>query len=103
MLSGLDIVDIGLTGLILTKMDGDSRGGAALSIVSGTGVPIKYIGTGEKVEDIQQFFPDRLSSRILGMGDMLTLIEKTQATFEEGQAASLEKKIICHHLKDLFP
>ena len=86
--------DIGLTGLILTKMDGDSRGGAALSIVSGTGVPIKYIGTGEKVEDIQQFFPDRLASRILGMGDMLTLIEKTQATFEEGQAASLEKKII---------
>ena len=84
---------IGLTGLVLTKLDGDARGGAALSIVSATGVPIKYIGTGERLEDLEQFHPDRLASRILGMGDMLTLIEKTQATFDEGQAAELEKKM----------
>ena len=84
---------IGLTGLVLTKLDGDVRGGAALSIVSATGVPIKYIGTGERLEELEQFHPDRLASRILGMGDMLTLIEKTQATFEEGQAAELEIKI----------
>ncbi len=84
---------IGLTGLILTKMDGDARGGAALSITSVTGVPIKYIGTGERVEALEQFHPDRLASRILGMGDMLSLIEKAQETFDEDQAAEMERKI----------
>ena len=84
---------IGLTGLVLTKLDGDARGGAALSVVSVTGVPIKFIGTGERVDALELFHPDRLASRILGMGDMLTLIEKAQTTFDEGQAAELEKKI----------
>lgn len=84
---------IGLTGLILTKMDGDARGGAALSITSVTGVPIKFMGTGEGIDALEQFYPDRLASRILGMGDMLTLIEKAQATFDETQAVELEKKI----------
>ena len=84
---------IGLTGLVLTKLDGDARGGAALSVVSVTGVPIKFIGTGERVDALEQFHPDRLASRILGMGDVLTLIEKAQTTFDEGQAAELEKKI----------
>ena len=83
----------GLTGLILTKLDGDARGGAALSITSVTGVPIKFIGTGERVDALEQFHPDRLASRILGMGDMLTLIEKAQSTFDEQQAAEMEKKI----------
>ena len=84
---------IGLTGLILTKLDGDARGGAALSITSVTGVPIKFIGTGERVDALEQFHPDRLASRILGMGDMLTLIEKAQTTFDQDQALELEKKI----------
>ena len=84
---------IGLTGLVLTKLDGDARGGAALSIVSVTGVPIKFIGTGERVDALEQFHPDRLASRILGMGDMLTLIEKSQAAFDQDQAAELEKKM----------
>lgn len=85
--------DIGLTGLILTKMDGDARGGAALSIRSVTGVPIKFIGTGEKANTIETFYPDRLASRILGMGDMLTLIEKAEKTFDRQQIAKLEKNI----------
>ena len=84
---------IGLTGLVLTKLDGDARGGAALSIVSVTGVPIKFIGTGERLDALEQFHPDRLASRILGMGDMLTLIEKAESTFDDKQAAELEKKI----------
>ena len=84
---------IGITGLVLTKMDGDARGGAALSITSVTGVPIKFIGTGERTEALEQFYPDRLASRILGMGDMLTLIEKAQTTFDQDQAVELEKKI----------
>jgi signal recognition particle subunit SRP54 len=84
---------IGLTGLVLTKLDGDARGGAALSISSVTGIPIKFVGTGEKVDDLEEFHPDRLASRILGMGDMLTLIEKTQASFDKSEAKSLEKKI----------
>ena len=84
---------IGLTGLILTKLDGDARGGAALSITSVTGVPIKFVGTGERVDALEQFHPDRMASRILGMGDMLTLIEKAQTTFDEDQALELEKKI----------
>lgn len=84
---------IGLTGLIMTKMDGDARGGAALSVRSVTGVPIKFMGTGERMDALELFHPDRLASRILGMGDMLSLIEKTQATFDEQQAADMEKKI----------
>ena len=84
---------IKLTGLILTKMDGDARGGAALSITSVTGVPVKFIGSGERIEALEQFHPDRLASRILGMGDMLTLIEKAQATFDQEQAANLERKL----------
>ena len=84
---------IGLTGLVLTKLDGDARGGAALSIVSVTGVPIKFIATGERMDALEPFHPDRLASRILGMGDMLTLIEKSQATFDQDQAAQLEKKM----------
>ena len=84
---------IGLTGLILSKMDGDARGGAALSITSVTGVPIKFMGTGEGIDALEQFYPDRLASRILGMGDMLTFIEKAQTTFDQTQAVELEKKI----------
>jgi signal recognition particle subunit SRP54 len=84
---------IGVTGLALTKMDGDARGGAALSIVSVTGVPIKFIGVGERLEALEQFHPDRMASRILGMGDMQTLIEKAETTFDRDQAVELEKKI----------
>jgi signal recognition particle subunit SRP54 len=84
---------IGVTGLVLTKMDGDSRGGAALSITKVTGIPIKFIGTGEQMEALEQFHPDRLASRILGMGDMFTLIEKTQENFDEDQAIELERKM----------
>ena len=84
---------IGLTGLVLTKMDGDARGGAALSITSVTGIPVKFIGTGEGVDALDQFHPDRLASRILGMGDVLSLVEKAQQTFDEDQAAELEEKI----------
>ena len=84
---------IGLTGLVLTKLDGDARGGAALSVVSVTGVPIKFIGTGERVDALEEFHPDRLASRILGMGDVLTLIEKAQTTIDEDQAAELERKM----------
>lgn len=84
---------IGVTGLVLTKMDGDARGGAALSITKVTGVPIKFIGTGERVDALEQFHPDRLASRILGMGDVVTLIEKTQQNFDEQQAIDLERKV----------
>jgi signal recognition particle subunit SRP54 len=84
---------IGLTGLILTKLDGDARGGSALSVVAVTGVPIKFIGTGERVQALEPFHPDRLASRILGMGDVLSLIEKTQESFDHRQAAELERKI----------
>jgi len=84
---------IGLTGLILTKMDGDARGGAALSIRFVTGVPIKFIGTGEKVANLECFYPERLASRILGKGDMLTLIERAEKTFDQQQAEQLERKI----------
>ncbi len=84
---------IGLTGLIMTKMDGDARGGAALSITSVTGVPIKFIGTGERTDALEAFYPDRLASRILGMGDMLSLIDKAQATFDQDEAAEMERKI----------
>jgi signal recognition particle subunit SRP54 len=84
---------VGLTGLILTKMDGDARGGAALSMRSVTGVPIKFLGVGEKPADLERFYPDRLASRILGMGDALTLIEKAQEVFDQEQAAKMEEKL----------
>ncbi len=84
---------VGLTGLILTKMDGDARGGAALSIKSVTGVPIKFMGVGEKVDALEPYHPDRLASRILGMGDMLTLIEKAEAVMDEDRAKEVQKKI----------
>lgn len=82
-----------ITGVILTKLDGDTRGGAALSIKQVTGKPILYIGTGEKMDDVEQFYPDRMASRILGMGDILTLIDKAEANYNEEQARELEKKI----------
>ena len=85
--------NVGLTGLILTKMDGDARGGAALSIKFVTGIPVKFIGTGEKASALEPFYPDRLASRILGMGDVLTLIEKAEEAFDEQHAKQLEKKI----------
>ncbi len=84
---------IGLSGLILTKMDGDARGGAALSIKFVTGVQVKFIGSGEKTNAIELFHPDRLASRILGMGDMLTLIEKAEKAFDEQHARELERKM----------
>lgn len=84
---------LGITGVILTKLDGDTRGGAALSVRSVTGKPIKFSGTGEKLTDIEPFYPDRMASRILGMGDVLTLIEKAEQAFDEKQAEELTKKI----------
>jgi signal recognition particle subunit SRP54 len=84
---------VGLTGLIMTKMDGDSRGGAALSVREVTGVPIKFVGTGEKTDALEPFYPDRLASRILGMGDVLTLIERAQAEYDVDQAKAMEKKM----------
>jgi signal recognition particle subunit SRP54 len=84
---------VNLTGLIMTKMDGDARGGAALSIRWVSGVPIKFIGTGEKADAFEQFYPDRLASRILGMGDVLTFIEKAEKTLDEKKAQELQKKI----------
>jgi signal recognition particle subunit SRP54 len=84
---------VGVTGLIMTKMDGDSRGGAALSVREVTGVPIKFMGTGEKVDALEPFYPDRLASRILGMGDILTLVEKAQAEYDADQAKAMEKKL----------
>jgi signal recognition particle subunit SRP54 len=82
-----------LTGLVMTKMDGDARGGAALSIRWVSGVPIKFIGSGEKADAFEPFYPDRLASRILGMGDVLTLIEKAQQNFDEKKAQALQQKI----------
>jgi signal recognition particle subunit SRP54 len=84
---------LGIDGIILTKMDGDARGGAALSIKSVTQKSIKFIGTGEKLDALEAFHPDRMASRILGMGDVLTLIEKAEAAFDERKAKELEKKI----------
>ena len=83
---------IGIDGVILTKLDGDTRGGAALSIRAVTGKPILYIGMGEKLSDLEQFYPDRMASRILGMGDILTLIEKAESVVDEEKARELEKK-----------
>ncbi len=84
---------IGVTGFILTKMDGDARGGAALSIKAVTGKPIKFIGTGEKLDCLEQFHPERIASRILGMGDIVSLVEKAQEAFEEKKAKELERKL----------
>ena len=83
---------IGIDGIIVTKLDGDTRGGAALSIKAITGKPIIYIGMGEKLSDLEQFYPDRMASRILGMGDVLTLIEKAQAEIDDEKAADMEKR-----------
>ncbi len=85
---------LGITGVILTKLDGDTRGGAALSIHSVTGAPIKFVGVGEKLSALEPFYPERLASRILGMGDALTLIEKTQSLYSEEQAKKLEEKLL---------
>ena len=84
---------LGVDGVVLTKLDGDTRGGAALSVKAVTGKPIKFAGIGEKLSDIEQFFPDRMASRILGMGDVLSLIEKAQEAFDEKKALELEKKM----------
>lgn len=83
-----------LSGLILTKLDGDARGGAALSVKSVTGVPIKFVGMGEKNDALEVFYPDRMASRILGMGDVLTLIEKAQTAYDEKQAKEMEERIL---------
>ena len=84
---------LGIDGVILTKLDGDARGGAALSIRAATGKPVKFVGTGEKLDMIEPFHPDRMASRILGMGDMLSLIEKAEASFDEKRAAKLEESL----------
>jgi signal recognition particle subunit SRP54 len=87
---------LGLDGIILTKLDGDTRGGAALSVKAVTGCPIKFTGVGEKLDALEPFYPDRMASRILGMGDMLTLIEKAQAVVDEDKAKELERKLRQH-------
>jgi signal recognition particle subunit SRP54 len=84
---------IGIDGVIMTKMDGDARGGAALSLKSVIGKPIKFVGIGEKIENLEVFHPERMASRILGMGDILTLVEKAQATIDEKTALELQKSI----------
>ena len=84
---------LGIDGVVLTKLDGDARGGAALSIRAATGKPIKFVGTGEKLDMIELFHPDRMASRILGMGDMLSLIEKAEQQYDEKKAAQLEEKL----------
>ena len=85
--------NLGIDGVILTKLDGDTRGGAALSVKKITGRPIKFVATGEKLSDIEEFHPDRMTSRILGMGDMLSVIEKAEEAFDEEEALKLEKKL----------
>ena len=84
---------VGVTGVVLTKLDGDARGGAALSIVSVVGVPIAFVGSGERLADLEPFHAERIVSRVLGMGDMMSLIERAEAAFDEDDAARLEKKI----------
>ena len=84
---------VGIDGVILTKMDGDTRGGAALSIKAVTGKPILYVGMGEKLSDLEQFYPDRMASRILGMGDVMSLIEKVEASIDKEQAQDMQKKL----------
>jgi len=85
---------VGISGVILTKLDGDTRGGAALSVRAVTGCPIKFIGVGEKTEQLEPFYPDRMASRILGMGDLLSLIEKTEAAVDQNKARELEQKML---------
>jgi signal recognition particle subunit SRP54 len=85
---------LGVTGVILTKLDGDTRGGAALSIFDAIGAPVKFVGTGERVSALEPFYADRMASRILGMGDVMTLIEKTQSVYSEEQAKKLEQKLL---------
>lgn len=85
---------LGIDGIIMTKLDGDARGGAALSVRSVTNKPIKYIGMGEKMEDLEPFYPDRMASRILGMGDVLTLIDKVQQNIDEKEAVEMQKKML---------
>jgi signal recognition particle subunit SRP54 len=84
---------VGVTGVVLTKLDGDARGGAALSVVSVVGVPIAFVGSGERIEDLELFHPDRIVSRMLGMGDVLSLIEKAEQAIDEGEAEQLEEKL----------
>ena len=83
---------VSLTGLIMTKMDGDARGGAALSVTKVTGIPIKYVGVGERSDALEQFHPDRMANRILAMGDVLTLLEKAQEVVDDKQGKELERK-----------
>src|SRR5690606_27970949 len=85
---------VNITGLIMTKVDGDARGGAAISMREVTGVPIKFLGTGEKVDAIELFHPDRMASRILGMGDVLTLIERAQSEMDEDEARQAGEKLM---------
>ena len=85
--------NLGIDGVVLTKLDGDTRGGAALSVKKVTGKPIKFVATGEKLSDIEEFHPDRMASRILGMGDVLSIIEKAEETFDEEEALKMEKKL----------
>ena len=84
---------MGITGVVLTKLDGDARGGAALSVVSVVGVPIAFVGSGERLEDLELFHPDRIVSRMLGMGDVLSLIEKAEQVIDQGEAEALEEKL----------
>jgi signal recognition particle subunit SRP54 len=84
---------IGLTGVILSKLDGDARGGAAISVREVTGAPIKFVGVGEGLEDLEAFHPDRMASRILGMGDVLTLIEKAESVFDQVEAENAAKRL----------
>ena len=84
---------VGVTGVVLTKIDGDARGGAALSVVSVVGVPIAFVGSGERLEDLEPFHPERVVSRVLGMGDVLSLLEKAEAAIDVDDAARLEEKI----------
>ncbi|MEG0875310.1 MAG: signal recognition particle protein [Clostridiales bacterium] len=85
---------LSITGLVMTKLDGDARGGAALSVKAVTGCPIKFVGMGEKADALEVFYPERMASRILGMGDMLTLIEKAQSVYDESKAKELEERIL---------
>ena len=84
---------LGLTGVVLTKLDGDARGGAALSIGKVTGAPVKFVGVGEKYDALEAFYPERIVSRVLGMGDMLSLIERAEQTLDHKKAAELERKL----------
>lgn len=93
-IAGAFNTQIGITGIILTKLDGDSRGGAALSITEETGKPIKLVGIGEKLDDIQEFYPERMAGRILGMGDVLTLVEQAQEKIQEEEAKELQRKLL---------